>query len=73
MCGSPRSLPRAPSCDQGPPSLERGLEAPKLSPPCLPFLLSHCPLQPTSLHSATLAFKALDIRDPEPSPWEVRA
>ena len=50
-CGSPPSLPRGPSCDaqatkpgEGPGG---GLEAPKLPPPCLPFLLSHHPSHPT--------------------------
>lgn len=50
MCGSPQSLPRVPSCDMG--AAEPREEAASLN-----WLLP-------SLHSATLAFKAFDIRDP---------
>lgn len=68
MCGSPRSLPRAPNCDMGPPHLGRGQEAasPVLAPLLYPHLPTHTiaplPVPPP----ATLAFKALDVRDPEP-------
>lgn len=75
MCDSPQSLPRAPSCDSGAVALGEGPggsiagAASALIPP----LFSHRPFRPPPLYFATLAFKALDIRDPEPFPCEVRA
>lgn len=57
-CGSPRSPPRAPSCDAGP-----GGSVSRAGPsPCLSSVLS------PGLLPATLAFEAFCIRDPEPFP-----
>lgn len=66
MCGSPRSLPRALSCDAGATvpgevpggSISRAGSS-RLSPTHTP---SPLPVPPP----ATLAFEALDVRDPEP-------
>lgn len=61
---------------RGPPpqggARRRRLQSRRL-PVCLPLLLSSAPSCPPPLYSATLAFKALDIRNPDPFPWEVRA
>lgn len=67
-CGSPRSPPRAPSCDAPRPG--RGPEAPSAEPASglLALRLCSVPSCPPPLSSATLAFKALGIRDPDPFP-----
>lgn len=66
-CGSPRSPPRVPSCDGPRPG--RGPEAPSAEPASglLALRLCSVPACPPPL-SATLAFKALGIRDPDPFP-----
>ena len=67
-CGSPRSPPRAPSCDAPRPG--RGPEAPSAEPASgrLALRLCSAPSCPPPLSSATLAVKALGIRDPDPFP-----
>lgn len=67
-CGSPQSPPRAPSCDAPRPG--RGPEAPSAEPASglLALRLCSAPSCPPPLSSATLAFKALGIRDPDPFP-----
>ena len=72
-CGSPPSLPRGPSCDAQATKPGEGPGGTKAASSLSPLSPLPSPLPPNPLHSATLAFNTLDIRDPELFPWEVRA